>query len=330
MELDSLDINKYEVSVIVPIYNAEKTLKECLNSLINQTLQSLEIILINDGSTDNSKKIIDEYKRNYPNIVVINQKNHGLYYSRKRGLEIAHGQYIGWVDSDDFVDKTMYAKMYNLAVSNNSELVYCDYEFFPHKSKMKEKWVRIFNGKKDVDFVERNSQPWNKIVKRNLLEDLNIGDLFESCFDEAYIKVLLKAKRPIFCKDKLYYYRISDGSMSSNYTNLEHYINFISSSRALKSEINKKENLNQYWQDYFDYRIIYYSILSMLISANIDNKSKYIELKRNLNKNFPKYYLNQHFRHILFKNFGFLKGTVIGYIIPKSYTFAKTVCKVAL
>ena len=95
------------------------------------------------------------------------------------------GDYIGWVDADDFVEASMFQKLYESAIKNHSELVYCDYDFYPERISTKEKWYRPFLGKKDVDFVERNNQPWNKLVKHTVLNKLHIGELFPSCFDEA-------------------------------------------------------------------------------------------------------------------------------------------------
>lgn len=322
-----LNSKSYDVSVIVPVYNAEKYVKQCLDSLVAQTLKNLEIIVINDGSTDNSLKILNYYASTYDNVKLINQKNHGLYYTRKIGLNNAIGEYIGWVDADDFVDKNMFSILYKLAKSENSDMAYCEYNFFPKKSNTKEYWFRKFNGRKDVDFVERNSQPWNKIVKKSLLVKLNIGEMFESCFDEAYIKVLINCKNPIYSNKKLYYYRITENSMSSTYDDVNHYYSFINASINLKREMNELCKKSKYWNDYFEYRIIYYSILSMIVAANAGEKSAFYKIKNALYEKHNKYRHNRHIKHILTTNFSKLKCYVMIYIIPINYSVTRAICK---
>ena len=116
-----------KISVIVPVYNVELYLSKCLDSLVHQTIESIEIIVVNDGSTDNSQKIIDEYKTKYPNkIKSYIKSNGGLSDARNYGIDKANGQYIGFVDSDDYVEINMFEKMYNKAISQNFDIVVCD------------------------------------------------------------------------------------------------------------------------------------------------------------------------------------------------------------
>lgn len=107
-------MEKIKISVIVPIYNVEQYLSQCLDSIINQTYTNLEIILINDGSTDNSEKICNQYKLLDPRIIVIHKTNGGLSDARNTGIKIATGDYISFVDADDFIDKNMYKKLIQL------------------------------------------------------------------------------------------------------------------------------------------------------------------------------------------------------------------------
>ena len=102
-----------KISIIIPVYNVEKYLRRCLNSIINQTYKDIEIILVDDGSTDNSGKICDEYKEKDNRIVVIHKENGGLSDARNAGIDIAKGKYIGFIDSDDFADIRMYEIIYN-------------------------------------------------------------------------------------------------------------------------------------------------------------------------------------------------------------------------
>ena len=116
-----------KVTVIVPVYKTEEYLKKCLDSLVNQTLDNMEIIVVNDGSPDNSQKIIEEYKSLYPNIIKsFIKKNGGLSDARNFGLKYAKGEYIAFVDSDDYVSINMMQEMYNYASNNNKDIVVCD------------------------------------------------------------------------------------------------------------------------------------------------------------------------------------------------------------
>ena len=111
-----------KVSVIVPIYNSEKFLKKCLDSILNQTLQDIEIICVNDGSTDGSQIILDNYSKKDSRIKVIAQENQGLSEARNRGMFIATGEYVGFVDSDDWIDKDFYEKLYLYAKNYDADI----------------------------------------------------------------------------------------------------------------------------------------------------------------------------------------------------------------
>ena len=114
-----------KVSVVVPIYNAEKYLKQCLDSVVNQTLKELEIILIDDGSTDGSAEICKEYLTD-SRVVYYHKQNEGLAAARADGIERAHGEYIGFVDSDDWLELDTYEKMYTAAQTNHADIVFCN------------------------------------------------------------------------------------------------------------------------------------------------------------------------------------------------------------
>ena len=117
-----------KVSVIVPVYGVEEWLERCLNSLVNQTLEDIEIIVVNDGSPDNSQAIIDRFEKEYPNKVKgYIKENGGLSDARNYGIPYATGEFVAFVDSDDYVDVTMYEKLYNEAKEKDAEIVVCGY-----------------------------------------------------------------------------------------------------------------------------------------------------------------------------------------------------------
>ncbi|MHB1001505.1 MAG: glycosyltransferase [Armatimonadota bacterium] len=116
------------VSIIIPVYNGEPYLRKCLDSLVNQTLKDIEIIVVDDGSTDNSAAILDEYASSDSRITIIKQSNEGGYSARNRGLVIAKGSFIGFVDNDDYVQPDMYEVMYDTAIKNSVDIVICGFK----------------------------------------------------------------------------------------------------------------------------------------------------------------------------------------------------------
>ena len=318
-----------KVTVIIPAYNAESYIELCANSVLHQTLKDIEIIFINDGSTDRTGEIISGLIEGYPNACLIHQENRGLYKTREIGLSLAAGDYIGWVDADDYVEPNMFEVLLNAAEENDSELVICDYSWFPEKIRTKEKWFREYKGKVNTFFVERNSQPWNKIVKRELMERLNVGVYFTSCFDEIYIRLLMEAKNPVTICQPRYNYRVGEATMSSSYTNVDHYRRFVQASKELR---NVMDTLGEstYWKDYFDYRVIYYLLMTMVVAANAGDKKAYMLNQKELFSIKPRYNTNQHYWNILKKNYGLLKAIAIGRVIPVNYTVAHLLCKIGI
>ncbi|MDU2673331.1 MAG: glycosyltransferase [Clostridium sp.] len=116
-----------EVSIIVPIYNAEKYMEKCIDSILNQTLNDIEVILVNDGSSDNSATIADNYAKNDLRVRVIHQRNSGPSVARNNGIKLATGKYIGFVDSDDYIENTMYERLFNIANDNQVQVAMCNY-----------------------------------------------------------------------------------------------------------------------------------------------------------------------------------------------------------
>ena len=115
--------NNIKVSVVIPIYNVEKYLRQCLDSVVNQTLKEIEIICVNDGSTDSSPAIINEYAAKDPRIVVIDKANSGYGHSMNCGFDLARGEYIGIVESDDYADPDMFEKLYECAAADGLDVV---------------------------------------------------------------------------------------------------------------------------------------------------------------------------------------------------------------
>lgn len=206
-----------KVSIIVPVYNMEKYLTECMDSLINQTLDDIEIIVINDGSKDNSLKILKDYKKKYPDkLKIIDQVNSGISVARNNGLKIATGKYIGFVDSDDYVKKDMFEKLYNQIEKTKSDIVVCDIEEYRIK-KNEFKYIDVANQIKGNNLYETPSiintidyGPCNKLFRKEMFDaikfpkDLKYEDL------NAILKVFLIASKITTLNESLYIYRINE------------------------------------------------------------------------------------------------------------------------
>lgn len=171
------------VSVIVPVYNAEAYLAKCIESLVGQSLEEIEIILIDDGSTDGSYGIMNRYRLKYPDKIRIFQKeNGGQGAARNLGILNAAGEYIGFVDADDYVDLDMYQKMYGLAAEEKLDMVECHFTYLTEEGQVLPSYgnVREYRGQRDM-FIDSLASPWNKLIKATLVK----GN--EVTFTEGYI-----------------------------------------------------------------------------------------------------------------------------------------------
>src|SRR5574344_1260784 len=162
-----------KVSVIVPIYNVEGYLLRSIESLVNQTLKDIQRILINDGSTDSSGNIALKYSKLYPEkIIYLEKKNGGLSDARNYGLSYAIGEYIAFLDSDDYIEKDAYEKMYNKAIEDNSDYVECDF-MWEYPNKIKHDKRQTYKNKHEMLAFVR-VVAWNKLIKRDLIETNNL------------------------------------------------------------------------------------------------------------------------------------------------------------
>lgn len=161
-----------KVSVIVPVYNVEDYLEKCLDSLVNQTLRDIEIIIVNDGSMDNSEKIINKYTEKYKNVYGYKKENGGLSDARNYGLAYAKGEYISFVDSDDYIDEEMLKKMYTKAVEDKLDIVVCDsIEVYDTKYVIKKSNFHYSNNEVD-NYIISPPMAWTRLYKKHLFDQL--------------------------------------------------------------------------------------------------------------------------------------------------------------
>lgn len=208
-----------KVSILVPTYNQENYLREALDSLINQTLDDIEILCINDGSTDKTPQILEEYRFKDKRIKVINKLNSGYGATMNIGLDNAVGNYIGILEPDDFVKNTMFEDLYNLADKNNLDMVKSDFYYYMTKDNSsrqaklikKKNENKVLSVKDDIFMLKLLPSIWSAIYKRSFLNENNIRFLETagaSYQDTSFaFKTLATAKRLMFTSKPYIYYR---------------------------------------------------------------------------------------------------------------------------
>ncbi|MGM0874213.1 MAG: glycosyltransferase family 2 protein [Bacillota bacterium] len=177
------------ISIIVPIYNVEQYLHRCLDSILAQTFTDFELILVNDGSTDNSGEICDLYAEKDTRIKIIYKKNGGLSDARNSGIKIAQGDFIGFIDSDDWIEPNMYEILYNLCIENNVDISTCSFNIWDkgerRKVKINKKSVTVLDSKTALQNMYDGKLPgyvaWNKLYKKHIFETIRFpkGRIYE-------------------------------------------------------------------------------------------------------------------------------------------------------
>lgn len=216
------------ITVIVPVYNVEKYLRRCLDSVISQTYQNLEIICVDDGSIDDSGKICDQYAVRDARIKVIHQENQGLSAARNRGLDAAEGEYIAFVDSDDYILEDMYKKMLDKLLNYNVDLCVCQwqYEFSDGRQVVKRKNLdpTIYGRKASLEFARflymgnyENGvvvAAWNKLYRRALLDKIRFeGRIHE---DEAFCGIIMAKNISVYVMEEQFYVYAQNGDSLTN------------------------------------------------------------------------------------------------------------------
>lgn len=201
------------ISVIIPVYGVEKYIKQCLDSVLNQSYENLEIIVVNDGTKDRSAEIAREYAQKDGRITVYDYENGGLSVARNRGLQLAKGDYISFVDGDDWLNPDFYKKLADALESNNADIAKCS---FIETDTVTEKIIgfqKPMTKKADFDLYFFKGilwiVVWNALYKREIVIDVRYPDGVN--FEDSYASgmYIFKARRVVELNDALYYYRIN-------------------------------------------------------------------------------------------------------------------------
>ena len=214
------------VSVIIPVYNGEKYIRKCVDSLELENNTGLEVIAVDDGSKDNSYSLLCEYAAKFSNFKIVKKEvNEGLPQAKKSGLAAASGQFVAFLDVDDYVDVSVYAKMEEKAIQTNADLVFCDYiEEYPNfsrvmKSVFSKKQAFPLRGKEALVYVHKRKAvfqyPWNKLYRTDLLRQIEFphGNFVGEDY-YVLLRFLMNSERVDYVDMAAYHYVLTDNSMS--------------------------------------------------------------------------------------------------------------------
>ncbi len=298
-----MEANKPKISIIVPVYKVENYLDRCLQSLINQTIKDIEIILVDDGSPDKCPALCDEYVALDSRIKVVHKTNAGLGLARNSGLDIALGEYVAFVDSDDFVDLEMYETLYKTAVKDNLDTCYCGFKFYYEDgttgSKSEVESYKTFIGRYEVDrllldmIAPEPSYPsdvkymmcvWKALYSRQLLDRYQLRFHSEREFVSEdiifHLDYLTRAERIGFLPDPFYYYCYNGSSLSNTYTSEKFERN-----KKLLAEVGRRLSVTFNIEDYKDhyYRMCFFYLrVSIQQEIGLVNHSGFFDLRKSI------------------------------------------------
>lgn len=269
-----------KISIIVPVYNVENYLRKCINSILNQTIKDIEIILVNDGSKDKSGDICEEYKKKDDRVVVIHKENGGLSSARNAGLKIATGELINFIDSDDWIEPDYLEILYDGIIKCNADISVMhltkvtQYEKIEFMTKRKEEWVKLTPHKAMESFFADNFIGYsacNKLYRSNLFEGITYpeGMIME---DKATTYKLIHKTNllAVNLSEKYHYYLRNDSIMQSTFNRKKF--------DSLKIHLEQIEFVDEYYPEFYElirarYAYESFRLLLMMIRSNYSEKS---------------------------------------------------------
>lgn len=290
-------MEKDKVSIIVPVYNVEKYIEKCLSSLISQSYKNIEIILINDGSKDNSGKICDKYKRKDPRIKVIHKENAGVSEARNSGIQKATGEYLCFVDADDFVMNDYIEYLHQLIVKGSSDIAICTKMFSNFNEKQtSNEVIESLDGENSIIRILNYRMPigvYSRIFKKDLIDDNRIRFLKDVYMGEGFnfnVACFQKAKKVIISNYKVYYYRRDNATSATSHFSIKKCENSIYAMKIMNENllIRTDHVINSWkyaiWRTYsdaFDYMC--------LGNGKKENLEKFKEYKYYIKNNYKTY-----------------------------------------
>lgn len=321
---------KILVSAIIPVYNSEKFLGECIESLRNQTLKEIEMIFINDGSTDNSLEILKKYEKIDSRIKVIDQKNGGPSTARNRGIEIAKGEYLSFIDSDDWVKSNMYEKMYNESLNSSIDIIVSD--MINYKSQINQyysKELELEKGVYNYEDIQKKVMPKffkdnsfnsmaNKLFKNSIVKESNLrlDEYIYYAEDWKFnVEFFKYAKSLAYINEAFYFYRRGYDSSSSIYKDNTFEQNGVNLYKHRK-EYSIYFGIDKYSGSYDFFQTTYHCLIREVYRNDINLQSKLENIKNIINN---KYLIEAI--SILNRNELNIKQTLIYILIKYKLTF---------
>lgn len=240
-----------KISIIVPIYNSSIYLKRCIDSILNQTFKDFELLLVDDGSTDGSASICDEYAKVDYRVHTFHQENLGQAVARNKAIDMATGDYIGFVDSDDYIHPKMFEMLFNNAENNNAVISICSHEAVSGNDyfcNIDNVTVQTWQGKQYLKYALCNGIPikpwvlWNKLIRRDYFGMMRMpeGRIFEDA--SIVYKLIYEAEKIVDCSAKLYYFVDNPSStIRSGFTKKQ--LDWLLVVREMRTYFEKKQDL---------------------------------------------------------------------------------------
>ena len=273
------------ISVIVPVYNVEKYLKRCINSIINQTHKDIEIILIDDGSTDSSGKICDEYSNTDTRIKAIHIQNSGAARARNVGLDIAKGEYISFIDSDDYILPDFLEKLLRLCIDNNAEISKCEVIDFEREdikiTKQSDIKINIYTSNEVLNTIYTDSKLFNvaimnKLYKRNIFENLRFKEGIINEDEEILCKIILNSNKIVITDEILYCYFLSEGSITRSEFRKKN-LDILTALELRLSQLEDEKYKKIYLQTQADYMKKIGNLYYCISISKWEDKDKYLK-----------------------------------------------------
>lgn len=299
-------MEKVKISIIIPVYNADKYLECMLDSILEQTFNDFELIAVNDGSTDNSLKILEQYKNKFLKFNIINQENSGSYKARLAGIKEANGEYITILDCDDKIDTTFLEELYNSIKKENADISICGFNRVEFETghifsteMCKHKKLTIDIEKNPEYLIQINTSLWNKLFRceiiKNLLELKNIPKVLD---DMTFLSLsYLNVKKIVFVNKPLYKYFVHKSSLITNIK--EEDINITRSAlNEIKKEYKKIGDNDKI--EVLACLVFLHAVISIQYRLYATNKNSFKNIKKHTDL-----YMEQHFNE--YKNTRYLK-----------------------
>lgn len=268
------------ISIIVPVYNVQNYISNCIESILGQTHTELELILVDDGSTDHSGEILVEYAKKDSRIITIHQRNMGVAAARNNGVRKAKGDFVGFVDGDDSIESDMYEILYNMLMSYEADIAMCGMKMVDSNGHIYNKLINddkymardaLLELSNTIDILkyclcEREMFVWNKLYKKNLLKDIRFpeGKVFEDHF--IMYKILEQAKKIIITEEKKYMYLYRTDSISHSKFNRNYF-------DLINAQIEQYEYISSTYHELESdsRRLMFTDLLAIMENVILDN-----------------------------------------------------------